>query len=79
MRKIGCLYTVQVRSKHRQRDETQVQSDASLLSKYLYKKGDSDQEVDGVRVSINESGVRKSDASQSSYSKRGEIVTLPPS
>ena len=33
------------RNKHSQRDEIQVQRDASLLSKYSYEKGSSHQEV----------------------------------
>ena len=48
----------------------QVQRDASLLSKYLYKKGDGHQEALELKVSIIRSAVRKSDMSQSSYSKQ---------
>ena len=57
-------------SKHRQRDEIQVQRDASLLSKYSYKKGNGHQEASEQRVSINESIVRKSSMSHALYSKQ---------
>jgi hypothetical protein len=50
----------------------------SLLSKSSYIKGNGDQEVFGVKVSINESGVCKSGMSHMGYGKRREIVTLPP-
>ena len=47
-----------------------------LLSKYSYKKGDGNQEASGVRVSIHESRVCKSNMSHMSYSKLiGEIIT----
>ena len=60
------------RGKCRQRDEIQVQRDVSPLSKYSYRKGDSNQEVSRVKVSINESGIRKSDMSHVSYGKPRE-------
>ena len=60
------------RGKCRQRDGIQVQRDVSPLSKYSYRKGDSNQEVSRVKVSINESGIRKSSMSHVSYGKPRE-------
>ena len=47
-RKVGRLYTWESPNTVK-RNQTQVQRDASSLSKYSYKKGDSHQEVSGRR------------------------------
>ena len=56
--------------KHNQRDEIQVQRDASWLSKYSYIKGNGHQEVAEQRGSMRESSVQKSGMSHSSYRKQ---------
>ena len=61
---------------HDQRNTIQVQRDASLVSKYSYKKGDGHQEVFGAEVNIVQSAIRKSGKSHHRIVREnGEIVT----